>query len=101
MGQPDGVGEACLCLGVRCLAAEQLPAGDRPAHLVHAPGQRIELPAHAGEVAALEQHIDPPKVGPHLGLGVRGFPANLQHLRSQAEPFISPIRTTAHELAGS
>jgi hypothetical protein len=47
-----------------------LPARDRPTDLVHAPGQRIELPTDAGEVAALEQHIDPPKVGPQLGLSI-------------------------------
>jgi hypothetical protein len=80
VGQPDGVGETCLRLGVRCPAAEQLPARHRTSHLVDAPGQRIQLPADASEVATLEHHIDPPEMGPHLGLGVRGFPADFQQL---------------------
>ncbi len=91
-----GLVEACLRLGVRGLAAEQLPARDWPAHLGDAPGQVRELPADASEIAALEHHVDPPEVGPHLGLGVRGFPADLQHLCGQDGPFVRPVRIAAH-----
>jgi hypothetical protein len=101
VGQPDGVGEARLRLGVRGLAAQQLPVCDRPAYLLDAPGQRIELPADAGQVAALEHHVNPPEVGPHLRLGVRGFPADLQQLCGQYEPLVGSVRIAAHKLAGS
>lgn len=100
-GEVHGVAEAPLRLRQHRLAAEGLEASMRPADLLDARRQRLQLAGHARQVAVLERRVDPPEPGPQMCLRVRALPTEGEHPLGKPLSFIEALWRRARHPASA